>query len=160
MTEKALKLEAGAVAPAFSLLDQNGKTVSSKSFAGKKLLLYFYPKASTPGCTVQACAVRDALPEFSRIKLQAVAISPDLPDKLKKFAEKQSLSFTLLSDPDKAVATAYGVVGEKTMFGKKSIGIIRSSFLLDEKGKVLQAWYKVKPDQTVPLALEFLAGLK
>lgn len=157
---ETVTLEAGAIAPAFSLKDQNDEMVESTAFAGKKLLVYFYPKASTPGCTVQACSVRDSLPEFSRLKLQVVAISPDQPDKLKKFAEKQALNFTLLSDPDKTVAQAYGVVGEKTMFGKKSIGIIRSSFLIDEKGKVLKAWYKVKPEQTVPLALEFLDGLK
>lgn len=157
---ETVTLEAGAIAPAFSLKDQNDKMVKSTAFAGKKLLVYFYPKASTPGCTVQACSVRDSLPEFARVKLQVVAISPDQPDKLKKFADKQALNFTLLSDPDKAVAQAYGVVGEKTMFGKKSIGIIRSSFLIDEKGKVLKAWYKVKPEQTVPLALEFLDRLK
>ncbi|MFZ5949341.1 MAG: thioredoxin-dependent thiol peroxidase [Candidatus Rifleibacteriota bacterium] len=148
------KLKAGDKAPAFSLKDQNGKGFSSKDLAGGKFLVYFYPRASTPGCTVQACSVRDSLAVFRRAAFKIVAISPDQPEKLKKFDEKQGLGFTLLSDPDMSIASAFGVVGEKTSFGKTSIGIIRSSFLIDEKGRVIEAWYKVKPEETVPLALE------
>jgi peroxiredoxin Q/BCP len=160
MNKSAEKLQAGAKAPAFSLKNQHEKTIDSKNLLGKKLLLYFYPKASTPGCTVQACSVRDSLPDFKKLDLQVVAISPDMPDKLKKFAEKQNLTFDLLSDPDMSIAKAYGVVGEKTMFGKTKTGIIRSSFLIDEQGSILETWYKVKPADTVPKALEFLKNLK
>lgn len=156
---KIAKIEAGAKAPAFSLLDQHGNITESSSFKGQKLLVYFYPRAMTPGCTVQACTVRDSLAQLNKIGLKVVAISPDLPERLKKFDEKQNLGFTLLSDPEKSVADSYGAVGEKTMFGKKSIGIIRSSFLIDEKGKIVAVWYKVKPDQTVSLALETLERL-
>jgi peroxiredoxin Q/BCP len=156
---KVTKLEAGVKAPAFALFDQHGNKIESSSFKGEKLLVYFYPRAMTPGCTVQACTVRDSLAQLNKIGLKVVAISPDSPDRLKKFDEKQNLGFTLLSDPEKSVADAYGAVGEKTMFGKKSIGIIRSSFLIDEKGKVVAVWYKVKPDQTVALALEALGRL-
>lgn len=157
MVEVAVKkLGAGAKAPAFSLNDQSGNPVASKDLAGKKLLVYFYPRASTPGCTVQACSVRDSLSQLERLGVQVVAISPDMPVKLEKFDKKQNLGFPLLSDPEMAVAKSFGAVGEKTMFGKKSFGIIRSSFLIDENGKILERWYKVKPDQTVPLVVEFL----
>lgn len=156
MTKASNELKAGASAPAFSLKNQKDEIVSSKDLFAEKTLLYFYPKASTPGCTVQACSIRDSLKIFAKISLNAVGISPDLPEKLKKFDEKHGLGFTLLSDPDMAIAKAYGVVGEKTMFGKKKIGIIRSSFLIDENGKILRAWYKVKPAETVALALNFI----
>ncbi|MEW6710596.1 MAG: thioredoxin-dependent thiol peroxidase [Candidatus Riflebacteria bacterium] len=153
-TNAEKKLKAGDKAPAFSLKDQNGNVFASENLAGSRFLVYFYPRASTPGCTVQACSVRDSLPDFERLGLKVLAISPDQPEKLKKFDEKQGLGFTLLSDPDMSIAMAFGVVGEKTSFGKTSIGIIRSSFLIDERGGVIEAWYKVKPEETVPLALE------
>lgn len=160
MNLEVKQLGAGDRAPAFSLQNQHGESVSSESFHGSRLLLYFYPRASTPGCTVQACSVRDSLGQFKRLGLRVVAISPDSPDKLKKFDEKQGLGFPLLSDPEMKVASAYGATGEKTMFGKKKFGIIRSSFLLDGKGVIAGAWYKVKPDETVAKALELLATLK
>ncbi len=144
-------LTKGSRAPAFSLLDQDGKTVTLADFKGRKLLLYFYPKADTPGCTAQACSIRDAMPDLSGLGIAAAGISPDQPAAQKRFAEKYSLGFPLLSDPEHAVAEAYGVWGEKSMYGKTYMGIVRSSFLIDESGKVIQAWYKVSPQDTVPL---------
>jgi len=149
-------LNIGDKAPAFSLLDQYGKKVTLSDFKGKKLLLYFYPKADTPGCTKQACSVKDASKELKKQGAAAVGISPDKPAKQKKFDDKYSLGFPLLSDPDNKVAKAYGAWGEKSMYGKKYEGIIRSSFVIDEKGKILQASYKVKPLDTVPNATEVL----
>jgi len=152
------ELKTGAPAPAFSLPDQDGKSVSLSDFAGKKLLLYFYPKADTPGCTTQACSIRDAMPDLSGLGIAAVGISPDEPGRLKKFKDKYDLNFSLLSDPDHKTADAYGTWGKKSMYGKEYEGIIRSSFLLDEQGKVIQAWYKVSPKDTVPFAKEALGS--
>jgi peroxiredoxin Q/BCP len=152
------QLQSGAAAPAFALLDQDGKTVSLSDYTGKKLLLYFYPKADTPGCTAQACSIRDEMPNLSDLGISAVGISPDQPAKLKKFKDKYDLNFPLLSDPEHQTADAYGTWGKKSMYGKEYEGIIRSSFLLDEQGKVIQAWYKVSPKDTVPLAKQALAG--
>ncbi len=150
-------LNAGDRAPTFSLADQAGKAVSLEDFAGRKVLLYFYPKADTAGCTKQSCAVRDALGELEGHGVVALGISPDEPEKQAKFDAKYTLGFPLLSDPDHAVAEAYGVWGEKAFMGKTFMGIIRSSFLIDEDGRIAQAWYKVKPDETVPNALAALA---
>ena len=152
------KLKSGDKAPAFSLKDQNGKTVKFSGFQGKKLLVYFYPKADTPGCTKQSCAVRDALPDLSRLKVAAVGISPDEPGKQKKFDGKHALGFPLLSDADHKVAEAYGAWGEKSMYGKKYQGIIRSSFLIGATGKIDEAWYKVSPNDTVPKAMATLGA--
>ena len=143
-------LKQGDKAPAFSLTDQSGKRVKLSEFKGRKLLVYFYPKADTPGCTTQACSVRDARPDFKKLDISFVGISPDAPEKQKKFAEKYDLGFPLLSDPDHTTAEAWGAWGEKTMYGKKYMGIIRSAFLVDEKGKIAQAWPKVSPKDTVP----------
>jgi len=150
------KLTEGATAPDFSLRDQDGKTTRLSDFRGRKVLLYFYPKADTPGCTTQSCAVRDARQEFRKLSVATLGISPDTPEDQKKFDVKYSLGFPLLADTDHATADAYGVWGEKNLYGKKSMGIIRSSFLVDEKGAVLRAWYGVKPDETVPKAREAL----
>ncbi len=151
-------LNIGDPAPEFSLADQEGKTVKVSDFQGKKLLLYFYPKADTPGCTKQACQMRDARTELAGLGVAALGISPDKPGAQKKFDGKYGLGFPLLSDPDHAAAQAYGAWGEKTLYGKTSMGIIRSSFLIDEKGKILGAWYKVKPEDTVPLARKILGS--
>ncbi|MFC1538493.1 thioredoxin-dependent thiol peroxidase [Candidatus Latescibacterota bacterium] len=150
------KLNPGDTAPKFELKDQNGSTVTLSDFAGQKLLIYFYPKADTPGCTKQACSVRDARPELEKLDIAALGISPDAPDKQKKFDGKYGLGFPLLSDTDHAVAEAYGAWGEKSMYGKKYEGIIRSSFLVDESGKIIKAWYNVKPEDTVPNAQKAL----
>lgn len=151
------KLTVGDSAPKFSLKDQNDKTVALDDFKGEKLLIYFYPKADTPGCTRQSCAVSEARPNFKKRKVRAVGISPDDPSKLKKFDEKYNLGFPLLSDPDREIARAFGAYGEKNLYGKKTEGIIRSSFLIDEEGRIIGAWYKVKPEDTVPKAEAALA---
>jgi peroxiredoxin Q/BCP len=144
------ELKVGAKAPVFTLKDQNGEKVALSDYKGKKLLVYFYPKADTPGCTKQACSVRDSAAELKKSKVAAVGISPDEPTKQKKFDDKYSLGFPLLSDPDHKVAAAYGAWGKKSMYGKTYEGIIRSSFLIDETGKIAQVSYKVKPLDTIP----------
>lgn len=150
------KLSVGDKAPSFSLKDQNGRKVSLSDFKGRKLLLYFYPKADTPGCTTQSTCVRDATAELAESGVAVLGISPDEPDKQKRFDEKHSLGFPLLSDPDHKTAQAYGAWGMKSMYGKTYEGILRSSFLIDKDGKVLQASYKVKPQDTVPNARKVL----
>lgn len=152
-------LETGSKAPVFTLMNQDGEKVRLADYKGKKLLLYFYPKADTPGCTKQACSVSTSRNDLKKLGVDAVGISPDLPDRQMKFDLKYKLGFPLLSDTDSKVARAYGVWGEKSMYGKKYEGIIRSSFLIDEKGKILGAWYKVKPDDTVPLAVAALKAV-
>jgi peroxiredoxin Q/BCP len=144
------KLEKGAKAPAFRLRDQDGKWVKLSDFRKQKILVYFYPRANTPGCTIQACAVRDALADLGKVGVAAIGISPDAPEAQGKFDAKHGLGFPLLSDEDHAVAEAFGVWGEKNMYGKKRMGIIRSAFLIDEKGRIQEAWYKVSPKDTVP----------
>jgi peroxiredoxin Q/BCP len=150
------KLSSGDKAPNFKLTAQNEKEVKLEDFKGKKLLVYFYPKADTPGCTKQACNVRDAREELADLGVDVIGISPDAPGKQKKFDEKHDLGFTLLSDQDNNVAKAYGAWGEKSMYGKKYEGIIRSSLLLDEDGKVVETWYKISPKDTVVKALKTL----
>ena len=152
------QLAPGDRAPAFSLLDQNGETVTLEGFAGRKLLVYFYAEADTPGCTRQSCAVRDHRQDLGGIGVDAVGISPDLPKKQLGFDRKYGLGFPLLSDPDHAVSEAWGTWGEKTRNGRTSIGMIRSSFLVDEEGRIERAWYAVKPEDTVPNALEALGA--
>ena len=141
-----MALESGDKAPAFTLLDQSGNKVRLSSFKGRKVMLYFYPKADTPGCTTQSCNLRDIAGDIG--DTQILGVSPDKPEKQAKFDEKYGLGFPLLADEDHAVAEAYGVWGEKSMYGKKYFGIIRSAFLIDEKGKVAEAWYKVSPKDT------------
>ena len=155
----ARMLSAGEKAPSFSLLDQEGRTVKLSDFRGRKVLLYFYPKADTPGCTKQSCSVRDARKDLKKLAVDVLGISPDSPEDQKKFDAKYALGFPLLADTGHAVADAYGVWGDKSMYGKVVKGIIRSSFLIDEKGMIFRAWYKVKPEETVPNAEEALQGL-
>ncbi len=147
------KLSKGDLAPDFILQDQAGNTIHLSDLKGKKVLLYAYPKADTPGCTKQACSVRDFRKALSDKGIQALGFSPDQPGALQNFDRKYSLSFPLLSDPDHRTAEAYGVWGEKNLYGKKSMGIIRSAFLIDEEGQIVDSWYGVKPEATVELAL-------
>jgi len=150
------QLKVGDKAPAFSLEDQQGKTVKLSDFKRQKLLIYFYPKANTPGCTVQSCSVRDAKRDFTKQGVAVIGVSPDKPAAQKKFDDKFELGFPLLADTEHAMAEAYGVWGEKSMYGRKYFGIIRSSFLIDEKGRIAGAWYKVSPADTVPAAMAAL----
>jgi peroxiredoxin Q/BCP len=151
-------LTAGDAAPPFSLRDQHGGTVGLEDFRGRKLLVYFYPKADTPGCTTQSCDVRDHRQDFADLGVDVVGISPDQPEANLAFDRKYDLGFPLLSDPNHAVAEAWGAWGERTNYGKTSMGIIRSSFLIDENGRVERAWYRVKPADTVPKARDALAA--
>ncbi|MBI3228086.1 MAG: thioredoxin-dependent thiol peroxidase [Mycolicibacterium cosmeticum] len=138
------RLAAGDKAPAFSLSDADGNTVKLSDFKGRKVIVYFYPAASTPGCTKQACDFRDSLAELNGAGLDVIGISPDKPEKLAKFRDNEGLTFPLLSDPEKSVLTAWGAFGEKTMYGKTVQGVIRSTFVVDEKGNVEVAQYNVK----------------
>ncbi len=142
------RLEVGDKAPAFSLPDADGKIVKLADFKGRKVIVYFYPAASTPGCTKQACAFRDGLAELNDAHIDVVGVSPDKPEKLAKFRDAESLTFPLLSDPDKTVLTAWGAFGEKKMYGKTVQGVIRSTFMVDEKGKIAVAQYNVKAANT------------
>jgi peroxiredoxin Q/BCP len=139
-------LKQGDKAPAITLNDQSGQTVKLSSFKGRKVLVYFYPRADTPGCTAQACGLRDILGQIGDTAV--VGISPDPPARQAKFDTKYGLGFPLLSDEDHKVAEAYGVWVEKSMYGRKSMGILRSAFLVDEKGKLAEVWYKVSPKDT------------
>jgi peroxiredoxin Q/BCP len=141
-----MPLTPGDKAPDFTLLDQAGDTVKLAGLKGRKVLVYFYPKADTPGCTTQACGLRDILGDVGDTAV--IGISPDKPAAQAKFDTKYSLGFPLLSDPDHAVAEAYGAWGEKSMYGKKYMGIIRSAFLIDEKGRIAEAWPKISPKDT------------
>jgi peroxiredoxin Q/BCP len=136
----------GSAAPKIKLLNQDGDTVALSSFKGRKVLIYFYPKADTPGCTTQSCALRDIAGKIGDTVV--IGISPDAPAKLKKFDDKYSLGFTLLSDEDHAVAEQFGVWVEKSMYGRKYMGVQRSSFLIDEKGRIERAWPKISPKDT------------
>jgi peroxiredoxin Q/BCP len=134
----------GDPAPAFALLDQDGNKVALKDFKGRKVIVYFYPAAMTPGCTKQACDFRDSLDSLQAAGYAVVGISPDKPEKLAKFRDRDAVTFPLLSDPDKATLQAYGAYGEKTMYGKTVTGVIRSTFVVDEKGKIELAQYNVR----------------
>jgi peroxiredoxin Q/BCP len=138
------RLQPGDQAPNFDLADADGKSVKLKDYAGRRFILYAYPAASTPGCTTQACDFRDNLAELNEAGLEVVGISPDKPEKLAKFRDNQGLTFPLLSDPTRETLTAYAAFGEKTMYGKKVTGVIRSTFLIDGQGKIEQAFYNVK----------------
>ena len=138
------RLEVGDTAPAFSLPDADGNTVNLADFKGRKVIVYFYPAASTPGCTKEACDFRDNLVELNEAGLDVVGISPDKPAKLAKFRDAEKLTFPLLSDPDRKVLEAWGAYGEKTMYGKTVQGVIRSTFVVDELGKIALAQYNIR----------------
>lgn len=150
------RLEVGDKAPAVSLEDQHGDIVKLSSYKGRRVLVFFYPKANTPGCTTQACGLRDVVDQVGDTAI--IGISPDAPDKQLSFDTKHSLGYPLLADVDHAVAEAYGVWGEKKLYGRAFMGIIRSAFLIDPNGKVEQAWYKISPKDTPVKLLKAIAA--
>jgi peroxiredoxin Q/BCP len=151
-----MTIEAGDKAPAFTLLDQRGDKVRLSSFKGRKVLVYFYPKADTPGCTTQACGLRDVMGDIGDTVV--LGISPDPPARQLKFDEKHMLGFPLLSDADHAVAEKFGAWGPKKLYGREYEGVIRSAFLVDEKGTVSHAWPKISPKDTPKNLLKALDG--
>ncbi len=150
------ELTVGRKAPAFTLTDQDGRKVKLSDFAGQSVVVYFYPKADTPGCTQQSCNLRDALPQLKRLDAVVLGISPDAPAKLKRFDDKYGFGFPLLADEDHTVAEKYGVWQEKSMYGRTYMGILRSAFVVDPAGKLAGVFYKVSPKDTVPKVTEAL----
>lgn len=144
MTTESTRLAAGTAAPGFSLPDHDGNLVSLNDFSGKKVILYFYPAAMTPGCTKQACDFRDQLGSLQSEGYVVLGISRDSPEKLTKFREAEALTFPLLSDPDHKIHEAYGAYGEKNLYGKQVVGVIRSTFVIDETGMITLPLYAVK----------------
>jgi peroxiredoxin Q/BCP len=138
------RLQPGDIAPDFTLPDADGKPVALDSLRGKKVILYFYPAAMTPGCTKESVDFENNLPDLASANVTVIGVSPDKPEKLAKFRERDSLTFPLLSDLDKKVLEAYGAYGEKKLYGKVVVGVIRSTFLIDEEGKIEKAYYNVK----------------
>jgi peroxiredoxin Q/BCP len=151
-------MERGETAPDFALQNQDGETVRLSELRGRNVVLYFYPKADTPGCTTQACGVRDRTADYESAGAVVLGVSPDPPKKLRKFADKYGLAFTLLADEDHAVAEAYGVWVEKSMYGKKYWGNERTTFVIDPKGKIASVLRKVKPAEHDERVLEELAA--
>ncbi|MCG3463302.1 thioredoxin-dependent thiol peroxidase [Xenorhabdus bovienii] len=150
------RLKAGDKAPKFSLPDQDGETVSVSDFKGQRVLVYFYPKAMTPGCTVQACGLRDKMNELKEIGVEVLGISTDTPERLSRFTEKERLNFTLLSDVDHQVAEQFGVWGEKQFMGKTYDGLHRISFLVDPKGDIEHVFDKFKTSNHHQIVLDYL----
>lgn len=147
-------LKPGDKAPAFDLIDQHGKKRSLKDFANRKVLVYFYPKADTPGCTQQSCLLSEIKDDIGRTAI--IGISPDTPTRQKKFDDKYGLGFPLLADEEHTVAKSYKVWKKKSMYGREYMGIERSAFLIDAKGKIIHAWYKISPKDTPKFLLEAL----
>lgn len=162
-TDKKMKqispLALGSQAPNFTLNDQNSNPVSLEKLKGKKILLYFYPKAMTPGCTTQACSLRDTKAEFEKLNTLVFGISPDPVARLEKFIQRDKLNFPLLSDEDHQIADAFGVWGEKKFMGKTYEGIHRISFLIDENGKIIQVFDKFKTKDHHQVVLDFISTL-
>ena len=144
-------LQPGDTAPSFKLVSDTGDTVRLDDFRGKRVIVYFYPKADTPGCTKQACAIQDIGPQIQDAGVTVIGISPDPPEKLARFRAKYGLEFLLLSDPDHTAAAAYGAWGEKSMLGKKHLGIVRSHAAIDEEGRIVAIKNKVRPTETAAL---------
>jgi peroxiredoxin Q/BCP len=153
-------LESGQMAPAFSLEDQDGNTVRSQELRGKWVVLYFYPKDNTPGCTREACSFRDEQAALKKAGAVVLGVSPDSAASHQKFTQKYSLSFPLLVDEGHGVAEKYGAWGEKTLYGRKFLGIIRSTFLIDPKGRIAHVWPKVKVDGHVEQVAEALKAAR
>jgi peroxiredoxin Q/BCP len=152
-------IEAGDDAPDFTLPDQGGDEVTLSELRDSAVVLYFYPRADTPGCTTQAHGIRDRGPEYAKAGAKVVGVSPDSVEDVAKFADKHSLDFTLLADADHAVAELYGTWGEKSMYGKKYMGVRRSTFIIDPDGKVARVFAKVSPKTHDDVVLEALAEL-
>lgn len=157
MATERTTLQVGDRAPAFALKNQHEELVRLSHLKGRPVLIYFYPKADTPGCTTQACGLRDIATDVGETAI--IGISPDAPDKLAKFDDKYGLGFTLLSDPDHAVLEAYGAWGERSMYGRKFMGVVRSAVLIGANGKVVAAWPKISPKDTPVKLLKALEGL-
>jgi peroxiredoxin Q/BCP len=143
-------------APDFTLQDENGKEISLKDLRGKTVILYFYPRADTPGCTIEACEFRDTYKKIQKTGAVLLGISPDTPNAQKKFADKFRLPFTLLADPDKKLAQAFGVMKEKNMYGRKVIGVVRTTFVISPEGKIQHIFEKVKPEGHAEEVLAYL----
>ncbi|MGE0158449.1 MAG: thioredoxin-dependent thiol peroxidase [Gemmatimonadales bacterium] len=155
---KSAEVQKGSTAPEFTLPSDDGGHVTLSSLRGRKVVLYFYPKDDTPGCTTQACDLRDAMPTFQGLDAVVLGVSPDSVASHRKFRDKFALNYPLLADEDHRVAEAYGVWKEKNLYGRKSMGIERSTFLIDEDGKILEAWRKVSPKGHADLLREALRG--
>jgi len=151
-------LKEGSNAPAFTTTDTDGNTVKLKDLRGKKVVLYFYPKDDTPGCTKEACSFRDAFSDFKKNGITILGVSPDKQSAHQKFTEKYKLPFTLLSDTDHAIAEAYESWGEKKFMGRTYLGVLRNTFLIDEKGKIKKIFEKVKPEEHASEVLEAFQG--
>jgi peroxiredoxin Q/BCP len=155
---RKVMLNVGDSAPDFELLTDEGKPVKLSDFRGQQVVLFFYPKADTPGCTIQACGFRDNYPVIESAGATVFGISPDQPEELATWRAKLGFPYNLLADPDHKVADAYDVWGEKILYGKKVIGIIRSHFVIDEAGQVADIQYKVSPEDSVSRAVDFVQG--
>jgi thioredoxin-dependent peroxiredoxin len=154
--EEKASMDINDKAPEFTLPDQNGDPVSLKSFRGKYVVLFFYPRADTPGCTIEACEFRDAHKKTEKTGAVILGISPDVPKAQKKFEEKYGLTSTLLGDADKKVCNAYGVIKEKNMYGKKVMGVARTTFIIGPDGKIKHIFEKVKPEGHAEEVLAYL----
>lgn len=154
------KIKIGNLAPDFKTIDQNEKTHKLSDYRGEWVLLYFYPKDDTPGCTKEACAIRDMMPDFKKLKLQVFGVSVQNAKSHKKFADKYDLPFTLLVDEDQKIVNKYGVWGKKKFMGREYMGTMRTSFLINSKGKVAKIYENVKPDTHAGEVLEDLKKLK
>lgn len=152
------RLEIGAKAPSFALANQSGKTIALKDFSGERFVIYFYPADDTPGCTKEACQFNDGLAAFRKLGVKVVGVSPDGAEKHVAFRRKYGLTFDLLSDTDKSVMTSYGAYGEKMMYGKKVIGVIRSTFVVGPTGRIEYAWYGVRANGHADRVLATLAS--
>jgi thioredoxin-dependent peroxiredoxin len=152
------ELEAGTQAPPFTLPDQDRQPVSLDDFKGRRVLVYFYPKDDTPGCTREACQFNDNLHAFQHANVPVIGISPDDAQSHQRFRAKYGLAFPLLSDPDHQVLDAYGAWGEKSLYGKQTVGVLRSTFLIDQDGKVARAWYNVKAEGHAAQVLAEVGG--
>jgi peroxiredoxin Q/BCP len=154
-----MSVDVGDSAPDFSMQASGGRTVALKDYKGRPFVLYFYPKADTPGCTKEACAFQEALPQLGRLGVDVIGVSPDPMKPIEKFAEKYALTFPLASDPDQTVASAYGTWVEKSMYGRKYMGMDRATFLVGRDGKVKAVWRKVKVEGHAKAVMDAIAAL-